>query len=534
MVRDTHPGVFRYGVAILTVILALLLKLGLELLIETDTPFLVFFSAVMVSAWFGGIGPGLLATVLATLCSDYFFISPQKLFIGQGWGSNSPLGLFMLEGVLISTLSAALHAARRRAEASKLKSHQHQEDLHRSEERYRLLIESVRDYAIFLLDPDGHIMSWNVGAERIHGYWSAEVMGRHFSLFYPQQDQDAGLPTHELKTAAQAGRFEKSGLQVRKNGTHFWADILITPLRGGAGELQGFSQVTRDITERKQVAEALQARADELARTTQKLARTAANLEKRNQELDQFTYVLSHDLKAPLRAIANLSQWIEEDLTEQEATAISAETQHHMNLLRGRVQRMEVLIEGALQYSRVGRVETPVTQVNVAVLLQRVIDSLAPPPEFVIDIEPGMPTFFTERSRLEQVFANLIGNAIKHHNRTLPGNAAEGTVDSETGQSPGLVQISVQDQGQFYEFTVADNGPGIAPRYHDKVFGIFQTLEARDKVENSGIGLALVKKIVENKGGTIRLESQTGQGVTFRFTWPKQPPGNADVWQTES
>jgi len=525
-VKTAHPATFGYGLAILTAGMALLLKLGLDPLSETDTPFLVFFSAVMVSAWFGGLGPGLLATALAALCSDYFFVSPYQWFWSQNSGQNLPLGLFLLEGVLISSISAALHTSRQRAEVSKLKAQHHQEDLRRSEERYRLLIEGVKDYAIFMLDRDGQVVSWSAGAERIHGYRAEEVIGRYFGMFYPQADQDEDLPAYELTMAAQAGQFEKTGLQVRKDGAQFWADVLITALKGDTGELQGFSQVTRDITERKQVEEALQTRANELTRTAQKLARTASTLEKRNRELDQFTYVLSHDLKAPLRAIANLSQWIEEDLTEEGTTGVSAETQHHMNLLQGRVRRMEALIEGALQYSRVGRVETPVTTVDVAALLKQVIDSLTPPPEFVIEIGPGMPTFLTERSRLEQVFANLIGNAIRHHNRTphLDETPAGGeTVDSETGTFPGHVQISVQDQGPFYEFTVADNGPGIAPRYHERVFGIFQTLEARDKVENAGVGLALVKKIVESKGGMVRLESQVGQGTTFRFTWPKQP-----------
>lgn len=526
MVKTARPTTLRYGVAALATVIALLLKLGLDPLIEIDTPFLAFLSAVMVSAWFGGIGPGLLATALTALLGDYFFIGPHQLFWEQNLGENLPLGLFVLEGMLISSLSATLHTSWQRAEVSKLKAQQHQEDLRRSEERYRLLIEGVKDYAIFMLDRDGQVVSWNAGAERILGYWAEEVIGRNFGMFFPQEDQDKGVPASELKAAAQAGQSEKSELQVRKDGTHFWADVLITALKADTGELQGFSQVTRDITERKRVEEALQNRAHELTDTAKKLARTASTLEKRNRELDQFTYVLSHDLKAPLRAIANLSQWIEEDLTEEGTTIISGETQHHMNLLRGRVRRMEGLIEGALQYSRVGRVETPVTTVDVTVLLRQVIDSLAPPPEFTIEIGPGMPTILTERSRLEQVFANLIGNAIRHHNRAPHGDeptASEGTLDSKTGTFPGRVQISVQDQGSFCEFTVADNGPGIAPRYHERVFSIFQTLEARDKVENAGVGLALVKKIVESKGGTVRLESQVGQGATFRFTWPKQP-----------
>lgn len=227
-------------------------------------------------------------------------------------------------------------------------------------------------------------------------------------------------------------------------------------------------------------------------------------LQKRNQELDQFAYVASHDLKAPLRAISSLSAWIEEDLGE----LLPKENQQQMRLLRGRVNRMEALINGLLEYSRVGRINTEASTVNVGALLKDIIDSLDPPSTFTIEVEPKMPTLLTKRIPLQQVFANLISNAIKHHKRP-----------------DGYVKISVQDQGKYYEFAVTDDGPGIAPEYHKKVFVIFQTLEARDSHENTGIGLAIVKKIVEIEGGAIALESQIGAGSTFRFTWLK----SADV-----
>lgn len=541
MLDEPRPASLRYGAAILSVVLALLMQLLLDPLIDTDTPFLVLFAAVTISAWFGGTGSGVLATALSALASDYFFISPFKFFWGQSLRQNLPLALFVLEGVLITALSASLHAARQRTEASKIKAQRHQKDLRQSEERYRLLVEGIRDYAIYMLDPQGQVVSWNAGAERIHGYRAEEVLSRHFAMFYPGEEQEENLPDYELRLASQSERFEKTGLQLRKDGTRFWAEIIITTLKepdceyGSNSNLRGFAKITRDITERKQTEEALQTRATELTRTTQKLARTATNLEKRNHELDQFAYVLSHDLKAPLRAIANLSQWIEEDLTAEGASQMNADTQHHMKLLRGRVHRMEALIDAALQYSRVGRVETGVTTVAVEALLQEVIATLEPPPGFVIEIGPEMPTLKAERLRLQQVLINLIGNALKHFTPYGPEDEeSEGTSPStdkprsialaETSpQVPARVQVAVVEQDDFYEFSVADNGPGIAPRYHEKVFGIFQTLEARDKIENAGIGLALAKKIVESKGGTIRLESQIGQGATFRFTWPKRP-----------
>jgi len=229
----------------------------------------------------------------------------------------------------------------------------------------------------------------------------------------------------------------------------------------------------------------------------------AQHLERSNRELDQFAYVASHDLKAPLRAIANLSRWIEEDLEE----CLTAGTRKQMGLLRGRVHRMEGLIEGVLQYSRVGRVALDVEQVDVGRLLSEIVDDLAPPGCFSVEIAPDMPRLNASQVRLYQVFANLIGNAIKYRER-----------------DDGRVEVSVEERDAFYRFSIADDGSGIDEAFHGKVFQIFQTLQARDTVESTGIGLTLVKKIVEEEGGNITLKSTPGQGATFLFTWPKQPP----------
>ncbi|WP_373546484.1 GAF domain-containing protein [Chamaesiphon sp.] len=223
-------------------------------------------------------------------------------------------------------------------------------------------------------------------------------------------------------------------------------------------------------------------------------------LAERNQELDSFVYIVSHDLKAPLRAISNLSVWIEEDLGPE----LPAEIQQQMSQLRGRAQRMEAMINGLLEYARVGRTDTQIQLVSVAELLAEILDSLAPPSTFKIVIAPDLPTFHTKRLLLSQVFANLIGNAFKHHDK-----------------SNGFMRISSQEQGDFYEFTIVDDGPGIPQEQHDRVFIIFQSINPQKNSDSTGIGLSIVKKIVETVGGQIWLQSELGKGTTFYFTWPK-------------
>ena len=369
--------------------------------------------------------------------------------------------------------------------------------LRESEERYRSLVVATSQI-VWTTNAEGLVVDIPVW-RAYTGQSESEVRGWGWldALHPEDRDRTAQLWSNAVRTKS----LYETEYRIRaEDGSYRYFSARGVPILAQDGSIREWVGTCTDIQARKAAEEALKTRAEELNYLLAVLAQTNAALEKRNQELDQFAYVASHDLKAPLRAIANLSHWIEEDLSD----ILTEDTQHQMNLLRGRVHRMEALINGLLQYSRVGRLETPKVTVSVATLLADVIDLLAPPETFTIEIEPNMPTLVTHRLPLEQVFSNLLSNAIKHHPRT-----------------DGKVQISVQDKGSFYEFAVADDGSGIAPQYHEKVFGIFQTLEARDKTENTGIGLAIVKKIVEGQGGTIRLESQEGQGATFRFTWPK-------------
>ena len=231
----------------------------------------------------------------------------------------------------------------------------------------------------------------------------------------------------------------------------------------------------------------------------QRVAKRTAEAERHVEELEQFAYVTSHDLKAPLRGIANLATWLEEDLGGK----LTKVTREQLGLLRDRVQRMNALIEGLLEYSRIGRAAHTMVSVDTGELLAEVIDSLAPPDGFVVDVAANMPMLYTDRLHLYQVFSNLIGNGIKH------GKGEQGRIG-----------LTVRKLGEYYEFTVSDDGPGIAAEYHDKVFMMFQTLAVHDYGSNTGIGLALVKKLVQEHGGSITLESEEGHGATFRFSWP--------------
>lgn len=237
------------------------------------------------------------------------------------------------------------------------------------------------------------------------------------------------------------------------------------------------------------------------------LLKYTEELEKKNKELDQFAYVVSHDLKAPLRGINNLNLWIEEDIGE----SIEGETKRNLALMRNRVKRMEGLIDGILQYSRAGRIKHEAITFNLKECLEELINSFSVPSNFKISISEKMPTLTTEKIAIEQVFSNYISNAIKYNSSAEP-----------------TIAITCQKKENFYEFCVEDNGPGIEKEFHEKIFVIFQTLQSRDTFESTGVGLAIVKKMVEEKGGRVWIESKKDAGSKFYFSWPiKEEEGEA-------
>ncbi len=259
------------------------------------------------------------------------------------------------------------------------------------------------------------------------------------------------------------------------------------------------SDLQATLENQKVIEYQLRDQLEEIEQSNLLLSQATGLLEERNQALDDFSHIASHDLKAPLRGISNLADWLVQDLAGQ----LPAENQHQLALIQSRVVQMNALINGLLQYALVGREHTGSVPVNISQLLAEVVDLLAPPAEFQIKFPADLPTIKTPVMLLKQVLVNLIDNAIKYH------------------QHPhGQVEIEVTDQSSFWQFTVSDNGSGIAPENHQKIFGIFQTLVGRDDPKGTGIGLSIVKKIVESQGGTVWVTSEVGKGSAFSFTWP--------------
>ncbi len=257
-----------------------------------------------------------------------------------------------------------------------------------------------------------------------------------------------------------------------------------------------------EIAERKRA----ESESEELKQERQKLRieiaerkRVELELVEINKELDRFAYIVSHDLKAPLRGIRNLSDWIAEDMGDD----LPEDVRKYLNLMHQSVQQMRNLIDGILDYSRIGRTHTLHTSVNTKELLTEVIESLQPPPQFNIAISDNMPILFTEEIRLKQVFSNLLSNAIKYHNH-----------------DDGHIRIDVETDHDFCTFMISDDGPGIPKEYHKRIFGLFETVNITPKKESTGIGLAITQKIVEDNRGKIWVESTIGNGATFYFTWP--------------
>jgi PAS domain S-box-containing protein len=353
--------------------------------------------------------------------------------------------------------------------------------LRQSEQTFQLLTESVQDYAIFMLDTEGRVASWNASAERIKGYPAQEILGQHFSTFYPPEDVAQGKPRWELEIAEREGRHEDEGWRVRKDGTRFWANAVISAMRDAHGGLVGFAKVTRDLTQRRRVEQALA---------------------QSNQELERFSYSVSHDLRAPLRAINGFAQ----ALVEGHAAQLDEEGKRLLSVIRESAKLGGELIDALLNFSRVGRQALARGPVDLRALVENVVSELRETqgPVAVEVVLTPLPPTSGDAALLRNVLINLIGNAFKFSaNRAHP-----------------KVEIGGEQNGSEVAYYVKDNGVGFDMQYTNKLFGVFQRLHRPDEFEGTGVGLALAQRIIQRHGGRIWAEGQVNEGATFFFTLP--------------
>jgi PAS domain S-box-containing protein len=364
------------------------------------------------------------------------------------------------------------------------------EALRVAEERFRLLIDSVRDYAIFMLDVDGKVASWNGGAQRINGYSSEEVIGRHFSCFYTPEDLQNGKPARELKIATEQGRYEEEGWRICKDGTRLWANVVISPVRDQSGTLRGFAKVTRDVTERKRAQ-------DNILNLNKSLEQHSAQLEAANKELEAFCYSVSHDLRAPLRSIDGFSQALLEDYGDK----LDDSGKDSLNRVRAATQRMGQLIDDMLNLSRVTRSDMRLERVDLSAMAAAVVAELRKNQEsrsVAVIIQDGL-TAYGDLRLLRVVLDNLIGNAWKFTSK----------------RDDARIEFGVRADGGFF---VRDNGAGFDMAYSQKLFGAFQRLHAMNEFAGTGIGLATVQRIIHRHGGRVRAEGEVEKGAMFSFT----------------
>jgi PAS domain S-box-containing protein len=337
-----------------------------------------------------------------------------------------------------------------------------------------------------VLDTQGNILFCNDCLLKLTGWKIDEVLGkswfdtfcsdamRHLDFKVINRSVTRGLPPSNGESEIRT----RSG-EIRRI---MWSNTL---LRNADGSIAGFASIGEDVTEHR-LAEA----------QSQKLLH---DLEMANRELKDFAYIVSHDLKAPLRGIRSLVNWLYSDNFDK----LDEHGREQLHLLENRVNRMQNLLEGILQYSRAGYKKDEQTWINIREIVEEVLEMLDPPGNIDIIIEGDLPVLMLDRTRAQEIFSNLIGNAIKFMDKPQ-----------------GLIKISACPQNGFWQFSISDNGPGIPEKYHQKIFTIFQTLRSRDDFESTGIGLTIVKKIIEIYNGRIWLESEPGSGSTFYFTLP--------------
>ena len=357
-------------------------------------------------------------------------------------------------------------------------------------------MDGVKEYAILMLDPEGNVLSWNGGAERLLGYTSDEILGLPMSRFHPA-DAPAFAAEESLAMAARDGHFREEGWRVRKDGTRFWADVTLTALRDRGGALRGFATITHDMTERRAAEDQIRGLNAELE---ERVRQRTAELAQAVKELESFSYSVSHDLRAPLRAIDGFSS----ALLAHGVDRLDDRGRHYLDRIRAGAFRMSELIDDLLLLSRVSRSDLRLAPLDVGQLAASIAAELRrrdPGRDVEVRIAEGMNAT-GDRRLLTIALENLVGNAWKFTSR----------------KARARIEIGCAAEGDEIVYFVRDDGAGFDMAYADKLFGAFQRLHEASDFEGTGIGLATAQRVISRHGGRIWAEGRPGEGATFFFT----------------
>ena len=444
---------------------------------DINLEFILLFPAVLLNSLFFGTGSGLLTTIFCTTlsCITFFLPIPQATFMLRTDILISALIFLCSGGLICFCIGFIHHHFSRYILSAEI----------RAKSRFRAVVE-MAPYALIMTDQRGRIEMVNIQAETIFGYQRSELLNQPIDILIPKRyhanHQRYFASFVDIPTSRPMG-VDCHLFAQRKDGSEFSVEIGLNPLPTADGTkiLAAIVDVTEKI------------------RTEQRQRQLVNELTSINEELRNFSYVASHDLKSPLRGIDQLASWISEDLGD----TLSQETSSHLQLMRKRIKRMETLLDDLLAYSQAGRSSDELVTIDTRELVRDVFELSSAVKIIHLKLADNLPVLFTRKVPLELILRNLISNAIKHHDKP-----------------EGTISISTMPYSEGIEFIVTDDGPGIPQEHQQRVFGMFQTLKPRDEMEGSGIGLALAKKTVLNVGGTMWLESDGGHGCSFHFTWP--------------